>query len=32
MIPNPTSAEGIALGDVILAFAMSNVGDSGCRT
>ena len=26
MIPNPSSPEGIALGDQILAFAMSNVG------
>jgi hypothetical protein len=31
MIPNPTSPEGIALGDAILAFAMSNVGRFGLQ-
>ncbi|MET0476293.1 MAG: glycoside hydrolase [Mycobacterium sp.] len=31
MIPNPTSQEGIALGDAILAFAMSNVGRFGLQ-
>ena len=31
MIPNPDSPEGIALGDQILAFAMSNVGRFGLQ-
>ncbi len=31
MIPNPGSAEGIALGDQILAFAMSNAGRFGLQ-
>jgi hypothetical protein len=31
MIPNPESPEGIALGDQILAFAMSNVGRFGIQ-
>jgi hypothetical protein len=31
MIPNPTSPEGIALGDQILAFAMSNAGRFGLQ-
>ena len=31
MIPNPGSAEGIALGDSILAFAMSNAGRFGVQ-
>lgn len=31
MIPNPSSAEGIALGDAILAFAMSNVARFGLQ-
>lgn len=31
MIPNPTSPEGIALGDEILAFAMSNVARFGLQ-
>lgn len=31
MIPNPGSAEGIALGDAILAFAMANAGRFGVQ-
>ncbi len=31
MIPNPDSPEGIALGDQIMAFAMSNAAGSGYR-
>ncbi len=31
MIPNPESPEGIALGDQILAFAMSNAGRFGLQ-
>ncbi len=31
MIPNPESAEGIALGDEILAFAMANAGQLGLQ-
>jgi peptidoglycan DL-endopeptidase CwlO len=31
MIPNPSSAEGIALGDAILSFAMSNAGRFGLQ-
>ena len=31
MIPNPSSPEGIALGDEILAFAMSNAGRFGLQ-
>ena len=31
MIPNPESPEGIALGDEIMAFAMSNAGRFGLQ-